>query len=100
MWVGGVGLGLGLITYGVYGLISGHTILHGGRRGGHLDVYGSAAVALTISYIALGVLAHVHWFWGSYPRLSFLCAVTKVAALLVFLGCWGFGIYKILAAGL
>jgi hypothetical protein len=100
MWVGGVGLGLGLVTYGVYGLISGHTILPGWRGWPHLDVHGSAAVALAIAYIALGVLAHVHWFWGSYPRLTLLCDVTKITALLVFLGSFGFGIYRILAAGL
>lgn len=101
MWLGGVGLGLGLVTYGVYGLVSGHTILPSSRGAGpSLNVYGSAAVALSIAYIALGVFAHVHWFWGSYPRLTLLCDLTKITALLVFLGSFGFGIYRILAAGL
>jgi hypothetical protein len=97
-WVCGVGLGLGLITYGIYGLISGHTILPGGRGGPHLDVFGSAAVGLAIAYIAIGVLAHVHWFWGSSPRLGLLCDVMKITALLVFLGSFGFAIYQILAS--
>ncbi len=100
IWLGGVGLGPGLVTYGVYCLISGHTILPADPQigGQDLDVYGSAAVGLAIAYIALGVLAHVHWFWGLYPRVALLCAVTKVAALLVFLGAFGFGIFRILAS--
>ncbi len=104
MWVCGVGIGLGLVTYGVYGLITGHTILPdlldspGGRQ--DLDVYGSAAVGLSIAYIALGVLAHVHWFLGSFPHLTLLCDVTKITALLVFVGGLGFAIYRIFMAGL
>ena len=102
-WLGGVGLALVPVAYGAYCLVSGHTILPGdtGPMGGgvDLDVYGSAAVALAIAYIALGVLGHVHWFWGSYPRLSLPCAVLKVVVLLLFLGTLGFAICRILTSG-
>ena len=104
MWLAGVGLALIPVAYGAYCLVSGHTILPGdtGPMGGgpDLNVYGPAAVALAIAYIALGVLGHLHWFWGSYPRLSFPCAVLKVVILLVFVGTLSFAICRILTSGL
>jgi hypothetical protein len=102
MLLGGIGLGLGLVSYGVYGLISGHTTLPSGSRffpGHHLDVHGPAVAPLAIAYIALGVFVHVHLFWEAFPRLSSLCAVVKVAAVLLFAGGVGLGIYRILVLG-
>jgi hypothetical protein len=97
-WLGGVGLALVLVSYGVYSLISGHAILPGyvgDVPGPDLDVYGPAAIALAVAYIALGVLMHLHWFWGSQPRLHLVRAVVECLALAVFIAALGFGIYRI-----
>jgi len=92
-WLGGVGLALVPVSYGVYCLCSGHARLRG------LELHGSAAVALAIAYIAVGALMHVHWFWGSWPRLNLLRTILKGVALIVFVTSLGFAIYWILAPG-
>ena len=95
---GGVGLALVPVSYGVYSLISGHAILPGyvgDVPGPDLDVYGPAANALAVAYIALGVLMHLHWFWGSHPRLHLVREVMECLALAVFIAALGFGIYRI-----
>ena len=51
---------------------------------------------MAIAYIAVGVFVHVHWFWGLHPRLYVFCPVLKFVTVLVFLGSFGFAIYRIL----
>lgn len=103
MWLGGVVLASLPVIYGVYCLCTGHAILPGrgglGRAGPILDVYGAAANALAIAYIALGVLAHVHWFWESQPRLWLACAAVKVIALIVLVVSLVLAICWILTSG-
>ena len=94
MWLLGVGFALIPLGYGV--LFTGHARFFG-RRGSHLDLDGSAAVALAIAYIAVGVFIHAHWFWGLHPKLEPLSYLLKVLALMVFLGGFGYTIYKISA---
>jgi len=50
---------------------------------------------LGIAYIAVGLFLHVHWFWGLHPRLYVFCPVLKLATAIVFLGSFGFAIYRI-----
>jgi hypothetical protein len=97
MWLLGVGLALFPIGYGIRCLYSGHTTFWGRRRA-HLDLTGSAVVAMAIAYIAVGVFIHAHWFWGLHPKLEALSPVLKVLAVLVFLGGLGYTAYKILAS--
>jgi hypothetical protein len=94
MWLLGVGLALIPIGYGAYCLFTGHARFFG-RRAAHLDLDGSAAVALAVAYIALGLFIHAHWFWGLHSRLEPFSYLFKVLALLVFLGSFGYTIYKI-----
>ena len=96
MWLLGVGLALIPLCYGVHCWFTGHARFFG-RRGSHLDLDGSAAGALAIAYIAVGVFIHVHWFWGLHPRLVPLSKLLKVLAVLVFLGGFGYTIYKIIS---
>ncbi len=96
MWLLGVGLALVPLGYGVHGLLTGHARFFG-RRGSHLDLDGSAAVALAIAYIAVGVFIHAHWFLGLHSKLEPLSYLLKVLAVLVFLGGFGYTICKIIA---
>lgn len=97
MWLLGVGLALVPLSYGVRCLSNGHTRFFG-RHGSHLDLTGSAATALAIAYIAVGVFIHAHWFWGLHAKLEPWSYVLKVLSVLVFLGGFGYAIYRILAA--
>lgn len=95
MWLLGVVLALVPIGYGIHCLHSGHAILLG--QNSNLDVTGSAAIALAIAYIAVGVFIHAHWFWGLSPKLGWLSPVLKVLATLAFLGSLGYACYRIIA---
>lgn len=97
MWLVGVGVALVPAIYGVYCVIAGHAKLPS-ENGPALDVRGSAAVALGITYMAVGAFIHVHWFWGLIPRISFVCPVLKVVILVIFLSSLGFAIYRILGS--
>lgn len=94
-WVLGVGFALLPVGYGVKCLIEGHARFFG-NRGSYLDLHGSAAVALAIAYIAVGVFIHAHWFWGLHARLEPFSYVLKSVAVLTFLGGFGFAVYKII----
>ena len=96
MWLVGVGVALIPLSYGVHCLLTGETRFFG-RSGSHLDLHGAAAVALAISYIAVGAFIHFHWFWGLHQRLEPFSYLLKCLAVLVFLGGFGYTIYKILA---
>ena len=96
MWLLGVGFAVIPLGYGVQCLHTGHARFFG-RGGSHLDLDGSAAVALAIAYIAVGVFIHAHWFWGLHPKFEPLSYLLKVLAVLVFLGSFGYTIYKIIA---
>jgi len=97
MWLLGFGLAFIPIWYGIRCLQNGHTTFFG-SRGTHLDLTGSAAVAMAVAYIAVGVFIHAHWFWGLHPKLEPLSPILKVLAVLVFLGGLGYTVYKILAS--
>ena len=96
MWVMGVGLALIPLGYGVRCLCTGEARFFG-SRGGHLDLDGPASVALAIAYIAVGAFIHFHWFWGLHERLEPFSGLLKCLALLVFLGGFGYTIYRIFA---
>ena len=92
----GIGLAAFPIGYGIQCLFTGHARFFG-RRGSFLDVDGSAAVALAVAYIAVGVFIHSHWFWGLHPKLEPLSELLKTVAALTFLGAFGYAIYSVLA---
>ncbi len=95
MWLLGVGLALIPLGYGVHCLFTGHSRFFGRRS--HLDLDGSAAFALAVAYITVGVFIHAHWFWGLHPRFELFSYVLKVLAVLVFLGSFGYTMFKIIA---
>jgi len=84
------------LAYGVHCLITGHARFFG-RRGSHLDLHGTAAVSLAIAYMAVGLFMHAHWFWGLHPRLFRFSPVLKVFALLIFIGSFGYAMFRIFA---
>jgi hypothetical protein len=94
MWLLGVGLALIPFGYGVRCLLTGHARFLG--RGSSLNLEGSAAVAMAIAYIAIGVFIHAHWFWGMHRRLEPLSYPLKVLAALAFLGGFGYTMYRII----
>ena len=96
MWLLGVGLALIPTGYGIRCLQSGHATFFG-SRGSQLDLDGSAAMSLAISYIAIGVFIHAHWFWGLQPKLEPLSGILKLLAVLTFLAGFGYTIYRIIA---
>jgi hypothetical protein len=95
MWLLGVGLALIPLAYGVHCLFTGHARFFG-RHGTHLDLEGSAAIALAISYISIGVFIHAHWFWGLLPKLEPLSDLLKLLSVVTFLGSFGYTIYRII----
>jgi len=96
MWLLGVGLAFVPLGYGVHCLVSGHARFFG-SRGSHLDLDGSAAISLAIAYIAVGLFIHAHWFWGLHGRIERFSQLLKVLAALVFLGSFGYTMFRILA---
>ncbi len=89
MWIGGIGLALIPVAYGVYCLYTGHAYFPRRRGGPALDLQGWEAVVLAVAYIAIGALLHFQFFWGRHPRLRRWSPRLKNAALLV--GACGIG---------
>lgn len=96
MWFVGVGVAVVPAIYGVYCLVTGHAIFPA-RRGSDLDVYGDAAIALAITYMAVGLVIHAQWFWGLHPRFAFLRFPLLGIDSLVIIVSLGIAIFKILA---
>jgi hypothetical protein len=91
----GIGLAVIPLGYGAHCLLTGHARFFG-RSGTHLDLEGSAAVALAIAYISIGAFIHAHWFWGLLPRFEPLSYLLKLVSALAFLGSFGYTIYRII----
>ena len=96
MWLLGVGLALGPICYGIRCLATDHATFIG-SRGSRLELTGSAAMAMAIAYLAVGLFIHAHWFWGLHPKLTMWSPVLKVPILVIFLGAFVYAAYSILA---
>lgn len=88
MWIGGIGLALIPVAYGIYCLYTGHAYFPR-HRGPVLDLQGWEAVLLAVAYIAIGAFLHFRFFWGRHPRLRSWSPRLKKAALLV--GACGIG---------
>ena len=97
MWLLGVGVAAIPIYHGIRCWQTEHATFLG-SRGARLELTGSAAVAMAIAYIAVGLFIHAHWFWGLHPKLEALSPVLKALAVLVFLGGLGYTGYRILAS--
>ncbi|MEI7729285.1 MAG: hypothetical protein WCO56_06920 [Verrucomicrobiota bacterium] len=95
MWLLGVGFALLPFGYGVWCLFTGHACFFG-RGSSSLDLEGPAAVALAIAYLAVGVFIHAHWFWGLHPKLEPMSCLLKLLSVLVFIGCFGYTMYRII----
>ena len=85
MWLLGVGFAFLPIAHGVHCLRTGHARFCGDNDS-KLDLQGSAAIALAVAFLAVGVFIHAHWFWGLHPRLEPFSGLLKVITALVFLG--------------
>ena len=55
---------------------------------------GDAGFWLAASYIAIGAFMHFHYFWGLSERLWRFSQFAKVSALLVFLPCFLYALYR------
>jgi hypothetical protein len=96
MWFCGVGVALIPLGYGVHCLRTGEARFMD-NQGEAVDLQGSAASALAIAYLAIGVFIHAHWFWGLQPRFAAWSYLFKLAAVLVFLGSLGYTMYRIMS---
>jgi hypothetical protein len=83
MWIGGIGVALMPVGYGVYCLYTGHAYFPR-RRGPVLDLQGLEALVLAVAYIAAGAFLHFQFFWGRHPRLRSWSPRLKKGALVVF----------------
>lgn len=83
MWIGGIGLALIPVAYGVYCLYTRHAYFPRRRGGPVLDLQGWEAVLLAMAYIAIGAFLHFEFYWGRHPRLRRWSPRLKNAALLV-----------------
>jgi hypothetical protein len=93
MWFLGIGMALVPVGYGIYCLRAGHALMFGQSL--DLDVTGPTAVAVAIAYIAVGIFIHAHWFWGLQPKYEPVSYVLKFLAALLFLGSFGYAMYKV-----
>ena len=82
MWIGGIGVALIPVGYGVYCLYTGHAYFPR-RHGPVLDLQGLEAVVLAVAYIAAGAFLHFQCFWRRHPRLRSWSPRLKRGALLV-----------------
>jgi hypothetical protein len=92
-WIGGIGVALIPIVYGVYCLYTGHAYVLG-RRHGFVDLQGWAAVVVAIAWIALGAFLHFEYFWGRHPRLRSRRGRLKAAVMVVFIGGWVYACFR------
>ncbi|MDB6138981.1 MAG: hypothetical protein JWO94_2053 [Verrucomicrobiaceae bacterium] len=92
-WTGGLGVALFFHHLRLAGPAQ-HATLIG--RNGSIELGGDAATALACAYVALGAFCHFHWFWGLHARLWEHAQTLKTLALLVFLPCFLFTLYRIL----
>lgn len=97
MWLGGVGMALLPLAYGLSCLVT--------RRGSlgtilwHNPVEGGGAIALGLGWIAMGAFLHFHFFFGLHPGLGAHSRAGKRVALIV--ACVGFtiaGIWSVVSA--
>jgi hypothetical protein len=92
-WIGGIGLALIPVGYGLYCLYTGHA--HFPRRHGpFLHLQGWEAAVLAIAYIAVGAFLHFKFFWGRHPRLRSRSSRLKQGALAVFLCGFGYAVLR------
>ena len=80
MWLGGVGLALLPVSYGLTCLVT-----RKGKLGTLLwpsAVEGGAAIALGLGWIAVGAFLHFHFFFGLHPRLESHSRAGKYVALI------------------
>lgn len=94
MWLLGVGLALVPAGYGIHCFLEGHACLFGDNNS-NLDLFGSAARAMSIAYMSVGAFIHAHWFWGLQPRFGLVSYLLKLLAVTVFLGSLGYTVYKV-----
>ena len=84
MWIGGIGVALIPVGYGVYCLYTGHARFPR-RHGPILDLQGWEAAVLAIAYISIGAFLHFEYFWGRHPRLRSRSSRLKQGAFLIFI---------------
>jgi len=95
MWLAGVGLALIPLFYGIHSIFTERARFIG-RGGSCLDLEGSTALGLGIAYLAISAFIHFHYFWGLHPRLYGFSPILKFIAVLVFLGSFGYTIFRMI----
>ncbi len=85
--MGGIGVALIPIVYGVYCLCTGRAYVPRRQRG-FVDLQAWDAPVAAIAWITLGAFFHFEYFWGRPPRLRAWSGRLKGAAMLVFMGGW------------
>ena len=91
-WIYGIAVAAVPIAYGIWGLVHGGTILYG--RGGALRLKGSASIAMSLAYLAVGLFLHCHFFWSSHKKLWRAAGVAKALSAILFIVSIGFVVYK------
>ena len=82
-WLAGMALPLVPICYGISCFFSGQSRLFSDK--GITELSDKPAIALAVSYIALGSFIHFHYFWGLESKLCRFSQAGKVVSLLIFL---------------
>jgi hypothetical protein len=81
MWLGGVGLALLPLAYGISCIVTQRGEL--GTTIWRSEVQGVAAIALGMGWIGVGLFLHFHFFFGLHSRLSAFSRRGKSIALVV-----------------
>lgn len=92
MWLVGVVFAFALIGYGAYGLMTGSVYMFGRR---FILVHGTAATALSIAYMMLGLTLNIRLVWSKIPRWEEVAEKLSAIPLTLFVIALVYAIYKI-----
>jgi len=91
MWLVGVGVALIPVLIGIKGFVTGRAVIPGRHQS--LEVHGRAAIAVSLTFIFVGLFIHCHYFWGlrdrfwKHSQIGKLCAAGGFILSFVWT-CW------------
>ena len=95
---GGVIAPLAVGGYGAYAcIVQKATFL--GRQGTSLELTGTAAISFGIALLGLALFLHFHFIWTVSQRLFGVADFCKATSMLIFLGGFGYVLWRIVMFG-
>lgn len=97
-WFGGLIVPAVMLSYGTRSCILKQSVLFGGGRFGRrgIELDGSEAVAMGITWICLGLFLNFHYFWPTLKRLYVFTDLGKIVAAVGFIASLGYLFWSIM----